>query len=284
MDGTTTLSDFDFPVELVNLSTSEIDGCSYPVPTNMARAVIRTDTNDILGVHGSRYSITSHSDVVNATVDAVKKSHISHDWNMTTDVYENGALMKGTIQFNDLVIEPEVGDFVRFDANFWNSYNGQWSIQIVAEGRRLWCLNGCSTPHSVSKTFKRHTGSVNMDQEAGKLSAALSVFFDQKAVWQQYMKQPIGNMQAEKFLREQLCRYPAKSSHAKQFNDKQSDVLYSQWLTESTLLGRNAWALYNTMTHWSSHPDTAKPYNAERDRSNKVATALRSEAWKQLTA
>ena len=284
MDGTTTLSDFDFPVELVNLSTSEIDGCSYPVPTNMARAVIRTDTNDILGVHGSRYSITSHSDVVNATVDAVKKSHISHDWNMTTDVYENGALMKGTIQFNDLVIEPEVGDFVRFDANFWNSYNGQWSIQIVAEGRRLWCLNGCSTPHSVSKTFKRHTGSVNMDQEAGKLSAALSVFFDQKAVWQQYMKQPIGNMQAEDFLRDQLCRYSTKSSHAKQVNEKQADILYRQWISETIRLGRNAWALYNTMTHWSSHPDTAKPYNAERDRSNKVAAALRSEAWKQLTA
>ena len=284
MDGTTTLSDFDFPVELVNLSTSEIDGCSYPVPTNMARAVIRTDTNDILGVHGSRYSITSHSDVVNATVDAVKRSEISHDWNMTTDVYENGALMKGTIQFNDLVIEPEVGDFVRFDANFWNSYNGQWSIQIVAEGRRLWCLNGCSTPHSVSKTFKRHTGSVNMDQEAGKLSAALSVFFDQKAVWQQYMKQPIGNMQAEDFLRDQLCRYSTKSSYAKQVNEKQADILYRQWISETIRLGRNAWALYNTMTHWSSHPDTAKPYNAERDRSNKVAAALRSEAWKQLTA
>lgn len=285
MDGTTTLSEFDFPVELVNLSTAEINGCSHPVPANLARAVIRTDTNDVLGVHGSRYAITSHSQVVDAVTQSVRRANLSNDWTLTTDVYENGALMKGTISFNDLVIEPAVGDYVRFDANFWNSYNGQWSIQIVAEGRRLFCLNGCSTPHSVAKTFKRHTGSIDMEQESGKLEKALSIFFEQKDVWQHYMSARLGPMSAERFLRQQLCAYPKKTQLGQpQYNERQSDLLYRQYMIESKNLGRNAWALYNTMTHWASHPDTAKPYNSERDRSNKVAAALRSDAWKQLVS
>ena len=283
MDGTTTLSDFDFPVELVNLSTSEINGCSHPVPADMARAVIRTDTNDILGVHGSKYRITSHSQVVDTVTQSVRRANLSHDWDMTTDVYENGALLKGTIMFNDLVVEPSVGDYIRFDVNFWNSYNGNWSIQIVGEGRRLWCLNGCSTPHSIAKTFKRHTGAINMEQEAGKLEKALSMFFEHKNVWQQYMTAPVGSMSAEKFLREQLCTYPKKTQLGQpKYNERQSDRLYQQWLNESSNLGRNAWALYNTMTHWASHPDTNKPYNSERDRSNKVAAAMRSNAWLDL--
>jgi len=279
MDGTTTFTDYNFPVELVSLTTAD----DIAVPESMARAVVRTDTNDILGVHGSKYRVTSHSDVVNAVTDAVSGANLSNDWTMTTDVYENGALLKGTIMFNDLVVEPEVGDFVRFDANFWNSYNGQWSIQIVAEGRRLFCLNGCSTPHSVAKTFKRHTGAINMEQESGKLEAALALFFEQKDIWQQYMKARVGHITAEKFLREQLCAYPMKTQLGEaRYNERQSDRLYQQWLNESHNLGQNAWALYNTMTHWASHPDTSKPYNSERERSNKVASAMRSDAWRQL--
>ena len=110
MDGTTTLNDFDFPVELVPLSCLTKDGHNINVPENMSRALIRPDTHDVLGVHGSKYRITTHSQVVDTVEEAVVKANLSRDRTMTVDVYENGALLKGTISFNDITIEPVVGD------------------------------------------------------------------------------------------------------------------------------------------------------------------------------
>ena len=69
---------------------------------------------------------------------------------MNVDVYENGALLKATIGFNDITIEPVVGDYIRFDINFWNSYNGQWSIQISGDGRRLFCMVSTPLLHAPS--------------------------------------------------------------------------------------------------------------------------------------
>ena len=112
--------------------------------------------------------------------ESVRKANLSNDHTMTVDVYENGALLKGTISFNDIHIEPVVGDYVRFDIGFWNSYNGQWSIQITGEGRRLFCDNGCTTPHSVARTFRKHSSNINTEQEANKLARSLDIFFNQK--------------------------------------------------------------------------------------------------------
>ena len=54
MDGTTTLNDFDFAVELLPLTTTSVNGDTIDVPTDMSRALVRTDTNGLLGVPGSK--------------------------------------------------------------------------------------------------------------------------------------------------------------------------------------------------------------------------------------
>ena len=278
MDGTTTLNDFDFPVELVPLSCLTKDGHNINVPENMSRALIRPDTHDVLGVHGSKYRITTHSQVVDTVEEAVVKANLSSDRTMNVDVYENGALLKGTISFNDITIEPVVGDYIRFDINFWNSYNGQWSIQISGDGRRLFCMNGCTTPHSVARTFRKHSSNINTEQEATKLARSLDIFFNQKDVWSQWANCSVFLDDVEYFFKEELCQYPSNSSWER-YNMKQLDALMKQYHEERQTLGNTAWAAYNAMTHWASHPDASKPYNVERTRSNAVAKALRSNTW-----
>lgn len=278
MDGTTTLNDFDFAVELLPLTTTSVNGDTIDVPTDMSRALVRTDTNDVLGVHGSKYRITTHSQVVETVAESVRKANLSNDHTMTVDVYENGALLKGTISFNDIHIEPVVGDYVRFDIGFWNSYNGQWSIQITGEGRRLFCMNGCTTPDSIARTFRKHSSNINPEQEANKLARSLDIFFNQKDIWNAWSKCNVFRDDVEVLFREELCRYPSNSSWER-FNMKQLDGLMKQYDVERQTLGNTAWAAYNTMTHWASHPDASKPYNVERTRSNAVAKALRSDLW-----
>ena len=241
MDGTTTLNDFDFPVELVPLSCLTKDGHNINVPENMSRALIRPDTHDVLGVHGSKYRITTHSQVVDTVEEAVVKANLS-DLTMNVDVYENGALLKGTISFNDITIEPVVGDYIRFDINFWNSYNGQWSIQISGDGRRLFLYERLHHAPPVARTFRKHSSNINTEeQEANKLARSLDIFFNQKDIWKAWSNCNVFRDDVENLFREELCRYPSKSSWER-FNMKQLDELMRQYDVERQTLGNTAWA------------------------------------------
>ena len=59
-----------------------------------SQAVVRTDTNDVLGVHGSRYQIVPHDDVVNSIMDAVKEADLSHDYTVDIRTADGGRKLR----------------------------------------------------------------------------------------------------------------------------------------------------------------------------------------------
>ena len=134
----------------------------------------------MLGVHGSKYKAIKHDDVVNSVFEAVAASGISNDYDHKVNVFDDGAKMRGIIRFNDLVIEPSVGDIIAFQLTFFNSYDGSWAFQQSAEGLRLDCLNGMVSQYSVAKTWQKHTANINVKASASKLQAALDGFFQTK--------------------------------------------------------------------------------------------------------
>ena len=117
-----TENEWSFPIDTCDLHTVT-NFESIDVPPSMARCIVRTDTNDVLGVHGSKYKAIKHDDVVNSVFEAVTASGISNDYDHKVSVFDNGAKMRGIIRFNDLVIEPSVGDIIAFQLTFFNSYD-----------------------------------------------------------------------------------------------------------------------------------------------------------------
>ena len=160
MDGVTVIGKslvedcWSFPVDTCDLYTTVDSGFSFvDVPQSMSRCIVRTDTNEVLGVHGSKYKAIKHDDVVNSVMDAVSQSNVSKDYDTKIEVFDNGAKLRGTIDFADLVMEPAVGDYVRFRVQFFNSYDSSWAFQQSAFGLRLWCLNGCTHADTVANTW-----------------------------------------------------------------------------------------------------------------------------------
>ena len=92
--------EWNFPIE-VHPTPNAITG----EPLTNSKQIVRTDTNEVLGVHKSAYKPVLHSDVVNSIKDAVLESDVSKDFYIDTKVYENGAKLKGTVHFQDLYIE-----------------------------------------------------------------------------------------------------------------------------------------------------------------------------------
>ena len=71
MNMMSTINEWDFPVELMP-TPNAVTG--NPEPD--AFQVVRTDTNTVLGHHGSRYKLVPHDDVVNSIMDAVKNQRL----------------------------------------------------------------------------------------------------------------------------------------------------------------------------------------------------------------
>ena len=89
-------NEWSFPIDTCDMHTVT-NFESIDVPPSMARCIVRTDTNQVLGVHGSKYKAVKHDDVVNSVFDAVDAAGISNDYNHMIKTYDNGAKLKGVI-------------------------------------------------------------------------------------------------------------------------------------------------------------------------------------------
>ena len=275
---TTTLTDeWAFPVDTYDLwaSPTTSAGTEIEVPPSMARALVRTDTHQVLGVHGSKYKAIKHDDVVNSVFDAVRDANPSRNYDYKIDLFENGAKMRGTINFPDVTIEPAVGDFISFQIVFYNSYDGSWSFAQQAQGNRLWCLNGCTDALTVAKTVAKHTTNVSVSASSAKIEQGLECFFDSKHRYQKWMKDKMTDAEVEKFFKYTLCHVPNNTSQEK-WNFKQLDNLMGLWNKEKRTLGSNKWALYNACTYWATHTNESRsPANTRRLRENQLSKHLK---------
>lgn len=268
---------WDFPIE----SQPIYDQLGHVIEGH--QSIVRTDTNESLGVHGSRYKAVSHQDVVDSVVDGIKTADLSKDYDLYVDVIENGRKLRGEILFNDLTIEPAVGDYVKFRVSFFNSYDGSWSFSQLANGLRLWCLNGCTTADTVARSKYKHTTSINVEGSAAKVVAGLEHFMSRKEVWQSWMQTKLEQEQVENFFKKTVCKSFTRQKAVTKTNEKQLENLLKIWSEEKAGLGSNKWALYNCLTYWATHTNELRsPEIARYNREISIANAMKSTQWESL--
>ena len=87
---------YDFPIEMVKLKAianpssikppcggEGIPPQTYQVPTDMARALVRTDTGDVLGIHGNKYKPITHKHVCDTIEQGIER--LCKKFNTNTD-------------------------------------------------------------------------------------------------------------------------------------------------------------------------------------------------------
>lgn len=267
--------DWSFPVEsqpIFDQLGNEIDGNC---------AIVRTDTNQVLGVHGSRYQMVRHDDVVNSIIDAVNEANIGGEPEVRVTCVESGRKLRGEILFNDLTVQPQVGDYVKYRVSFFNSYDGSWAFDTRADGLRLWCLNGCTTADASARSKFKHTQSISVEGAAKKILLGLETFMNMPEVWNSWRQTWVSSDMAEEVFRKTLAKAPGNIKGLA--NNKQLDKLLGIYNNEVNQLGANKWALYNAATYWASHTGELKnPEVARRNREDQVAAMLKSKVWEDI--
>lgn len=269
-------NNWDFPVEMQPV----FDSNGEQIPGS--KCVMRTDTNTVLGVHGSRYQLVNHGSIIESMMDSIKNANISNDYQEKIVTLDGGAKMRGEITFPNITVQPQVGDYVQFRISFFNSYDGSWSVQTNAEGLRLWCLNGCTTPDAASRNKFKHTNNINIEGTSAKITHGLEGFMGSEDKWRKWMSIPVTDEMAETFFKHTIAKSFTRQS-AMKTNEKQLEALLGIWNNEHRNLGRNKWALYNCMTYWATHThDLKQPEIARRNREDQIARAMNHKQFLEL--
>lgn len=269
--------DYSFPVEVQPVFTEE----GNEIPNH--KCIVRTDTGDTLGLHGSQYRMIPHDDVVNSIIDGVSAANLSTDYEVKVDVIDNGRKIRGEIVFGDIIQQPSVGDIIKYRISFFNSYDGSWAFAQRANALRLWCLNGCTTPDLIASSRFKHTASVDVLGSADKVISGADHFMNRAEEWQSWMKSQLNDDQAESFFRSTLCKVTTKQKQVEKTNERQLENLLSGWNDEIRLLGRNKWALYNCLTSWATHTnDLRAPQVARYNREAAISNAMRHNLWTSM--
>tara|TARA_B100000508_G_scaffold135612_1_gene127618 strand:- start:138 stop:998 length:861 start_codon:yes stop_codon:yes gene_type:complete len=279
--------DYEFPTEMVELealnTTGQIGKDNYKVPTDMARACVRTDTGQVLGIHGSKYKPIAHKDVVDNVMQGVDKTGIT-DYKTDIKIFENGAKMRGSVTFENLVIEPQKDDIIKFRINFFNSYDQSWAFSTICDGLRLWCMNGCTTPVNASTLRFKHTTKVNIQSIKERVLAGYHFFKDSGKEYSEWATIRLSNNSVQRFLEQTVAKTFKRSSNSIPFNITRTETLLEGFDRESRSLGNTKWALYNALTYWSTHTEGEREHAIRKRREDEVAKALGSKQWQELVA
>jgi hypothetical protein len=269
-------SDLYFPVRACAVSVPGLDG--LPAPAEGFRAVVREDTGAVLGVHRAGYQLLPNRDVFQALETALLDAELPLDGvELIDQLAYGGRWAVRTYVLPQITVTPRVGDIVSLRLQALNSYGAERAFRARVSGHRLLCTNGLVTESGAVVVYARHTAGFSLHRAVAKLQRAVETFLRQEAIWRGWAEREIGDSDATSVFH----ALPGANAHL-------VARLTEHWTQESGVLGTTLWALYNALTHWSSHEPVRRASTANRAaivlaREARVRALLERPAFRRLT-
>ena len=224
------------------------------------KAIVNEEGSPI-AVVGKNYNLVQNADIMPQFHEVILASDLDRT-DMTKDIQQShmGAKTIVTYTFPAHRIEIDTGDFVDLKIMVLNSYDGSWKFMSMVGAVRLACMNGQVIADAFSEYSAKHTRSLDIDVAVAKLETALIVYTKNTELWKKYPQSPVTNAQATAIFQ----RVSGKS-------DRLEVLLEETYLKYVDEMGKNLWAVFNTLTDWSSHAKF-------KNEANKVATIYNREA------
>lgn len=251
------MNNYNFPVELQPIYLAD----NLLIPKQ--KAVVRTDTNDTLGIVSDDYGLVKHSTVVDAFREAAAGSAVKEKISLTN----NGAYMFYQMFFPKVTIEPRKGDIIQMMIMAKNSYNGWSSLQIILGAMRLVCSNGMIIGQQFMRFNFRHVMSINeqniVDQYRDATKNYIDLFKEKGEVISAMARKDLiadHSLFAPKVDKPKLPKY----------------LLDEAALSFAEMNDKTVWGFYNALTFAITHkmkkesPDRAILYGREAWRASEA--------------
>ncbi len=222
------------------------------------KAVIDVETEEYVATVGSGYNVIPNRDVFTQFANVLQNSSLD-----TTDMKVRSTFSKirTYVQFTFPAHQVEVreGDITELQIVARNSYDGSLRFSLEIGGFRLLCSNGMGIGSYTNVFSNKHSSGYDSDKMAEYLETAVEVFETAGEEWKTMTEIAVTNDDALNVLRIMTER-PGSETYEEVMEGRKTvlqDALY-EWERYRKELGLNKFALYNTVTHLSSHASTSK--------------------------
>ena len=252
------------------------------------RKVIYTDkSSKIINVvkNGFTYDNNQPLPLVELTEATLLQSGVSlKDLTRTVQMAPDGSKMIITYTLPEFLIDLGNGDITQFQIICRNSYDGTWCFVLEAGAIRMACLNGQVSVDDISMFKSKHTPSINPDHARRKMVLAIQQFYTEGERWARWKEQSVTNREALRTFADAAgCKFVHENNdmtlmelfqHKNVYNNRSLMYMWNQYTNhEQPKLGSNEWAVYNAMTHWSTHA----PAGRKTDENNVLGTLVRRQ-------
>ena len=193
-----------------------------------------------------------------------------------------GAAFSAKIILNKYDFEKKLGEAAKMQMNVRDSHDQSVKRQVEAMIYRLACLNGMIAPRERVGISQKHT-TYSDPETVGKVAANFPVQLEQQAEMMAQMRQV-------KVLRDQVIRF--FEHHVATYHTRTGSKVNKKWLDKIVgiydnyaSIGDNAYRVYNTLTHISTHIEGRQGTDLERKRiriETDIHAVMQSEAYQQM--
>jgi len=249
--------------------------------SNKHKYVIRTDTDECIGMVNSTYTGTSHPRYFGKMRSKWMDTLQPEKYDIKTRIAGNGVWALETVTFPDLkgVVETNKHKTeTAMQLNYWHSVNGSTSNNFVGGLLDFFCTNK-SFRGDYSYLYKKNTKNFNLDNFAHDAGLIMESYNDQLAWCQRLAETEVNLRPIENMLKDIMP-------------ERKADKMFDSVRTEITVRGCNMWAVYSAMTQYATHDDrfelrTTKSNNQEQRQFNRnleVAKWVEHESFQRLVA
>jgi hypothetical protein len=274
--------DIGFPVGTRPIAMMGANGRTAPVESH--KAVIRMGDNGepiCLGIVGEKYEVVPHADHFGLVEESLLKSikSASLEGCYTHDkISAHGAWVRRDYIFPAVtatIETPGVSSKLGYGCFAWNSYDGSSSVAAMLGALDFYCTNGQFSMDYDAKSFRRHTSGLNLEDFRVLLENGVHNFYSDAEKYQDMVRTNVSDDKVEEFF-------------LKKFSPQRVKRLMIQYHEEVAARGQNVWAVWSTLTAFSSHASDLFTIrntgndNAQRtlnNRQGEVHKIMQSQLW-----
>ena len=242
-------------------------------------AVVRTDTMDELGVHGKNYKPVAPRELIDTQRAIIMRSDLNTDGiTETIECSHNGAATFVKYRLPEHSFATPDGDTAELTFLGITSLNSTFSFFLSVGARQSACFNGQVFVSGEAGLFKaRHTKNLDINAAARSISKSIDIYDKERELWAQMYQTQVTQKQVMFTFAEaagclDLVRAAVNESGASwsavfdSLPRMNSTLTYlvTAWKEYSNKMGYNQWAVYNTLTDWSTHA----PASTKKSESN----------------
>jgi len=262
--------DADFEVATAPLLYADAEGNSH---LSSKIAVVRTDTMEELGVHGLKYKPVAPKKLIDAQRSIILRSDLNTD-GIKEDIQtsHNGSRTFVKYTLPNHTYETPKGDNASLVLLGITSFDSSWPFMMSVAAHQYACTNLQVFTSGEITVFKgRHTQNLDVDRGSRLIVKALEVFETERDQWHKWSNTTVSEEQAMFVFAEAAgCLDQVKalvsggaSSWSQIFDglprfNSALNYMWREWATYKSRLGNNKWAVYNTLTDWSTHAPAAR--------------------------